>query len=161
MEYSVTDYAAWWGAVLATLVLLREVYKEWSAKPALLLRTRQIVAPEDKLEIEIANVGNKDITLTRVYVNAGMGVETEPGGRRVVVPSGGHRNSASSEERFALPYKLTPGSVWNGWVDPRRIFHIDDLNTIVVKVRDERDVMVKRLEETIPDLWRRSKGNSE
>lgn len=156
MTYSFTDYAAWWGAIVATVVLGREIYKELSARPILLVRTSHIIFPENRLDIEIANIGTKNSTLTKVYVEAGLGLERGVDGRKIPIPLGGHRSSAGCEERFSLPHILAPGAVWRGSIDPRSIFQIDNLDTAVVKVRDERDHETAGAETSIPSMWRKA-----
>lgn len=155
MPTSTIDFVAWWGAIVATGVLTWDIYKVRSAKPTLLLRTTTVVYPDNVLNLEIANVGSKVTTLTRVYANAGDGAESEDGSK-IVIPTGGARTSSGFENRFALPYTLSPGSVWNGWINPSYIYRIQDLSTMIVKVRDEHGKLVVRREVEVPSQWRRS-----
>lgn len=133
---SASDLAAWWGAVVATCVFAWELYKWRSARPQLLIRPQQSWSSEGgKFLIEVANIGNEATSLTDVYVKPGVGIKETLGSEPKWIP-GGARYIASTHERFALPYKLEPSSVWQGWVTPSEIEWINDVETIVVKVVD-------------------------
>lgn len=123
MEFSST-IAAWWGAVVATLVLGWEVFK-WSRSGA---RIRPLIAlnvnyPDGEViskeelpgggtvehrqsycHIELSNIGELPTTLLNVHLWASLS-------------SGGQIGTSSrgftAFDRKQLPYHLHPGEVWS------------------------------------------------
>ena len=152
-----TDIAAWWGAIIATLVLVWDIYKQRSRKPILFINTTEIVHPNSLIEIQVSNLGSKATTITEVYVHPVPGrVIDKLTGEEKMIPSGGYRSSVKPDERFPLPHRLEPGGVWVGSIDPKNIDHIHLAEHVIIKVRDERSEKAARRIVSVPRLWNES-----
>lgn len=122
-----SELAAWWGAVIATLVLVWDLFKWLRSGPRLDLRVewrREVPRRGEEhygnalrwtLTIEVANVGDAPTTLTRLEV-----------WHHPTLLSRFMRRGSKPyflEQPRSLPYLLGPGEVWRGVVpiyDPNR-----------------------------------------
>jgi hypothetical protein len=132
---SPSDVAAWWGAIIATVILLWDIYK-WRASQANLRVTassnRQFVSPtlgtaqgEKFITVEVVNTGDKNTTITHLvamcyndWLARFWGNPTKSA--FVPIPGAGQ----------PLPYKLSPGERWLGTMDQaqvQKMVHADQL----------------------------------
>lgn len=112
-----TEIAAWWGAVVATAVLLWDVYKWLAAGPRLRVDawTGRVALgmPEYRgkalIQFDVSNIGDRSTTIT----NAGLlyygGLLSALRGRPdwaavIAMPSSAQ----------PLPFELRPGAAWTG-----------------------------------------------
>jgi hypothetical protein len=116
---SPSEIAAWWGAVIATLVFLWELYKKWQEGPKLrvTVNTNMIFIGDAAREgqrfitVRAVNIGDASTTVTNLGGNYYRSVWTRllrrPEQSFVVARAGTTQ---------PLPYKLEPGSIWDGSV---------------------------------------------
>lgn len=119
MDVDASTVAAWWGAVLATIVFIWEIYK-WSRTGARLRVTanpemQQVIPdvgiePELYINLVVANVGDAPTTITHLlgYVFASRW-QTLRGKRIkafVILPGQGAN----------YPHLLEPGNTWSAWI---------------------------------------------
>jgi hypothetical protein len=159
MESNGTDLAAWWGAIVATIVLLWDIYKAITKKPELFFHSSFSMQfggnRAHELEVEICNAGNKAITIKEVYLKPGRAafyhnLEGEPS----QIP-GGIQLAASTIERFSLPYKLDQDEVWVGKFNAKNIRFLDEIKTVFITAVGGRGKKFRH-EVTIPDDWKKS-----
>ncbi len=112
-----TDIVAWWGAILATVVLLWDIYKWKTAGPRIrfVVRSGMIVVGDPSREgqtfvsAEATNVGDRPTTITNLvlqhYKTYLAMLRHKPSTSMLVT------NPSISQP---LPYVLQPGSVWQG-----------------------------------------------
>ena len=122
---SVSEWAAWWGAITATIVLGWDVYK-WhrsksnirvSASPNMQTVNQLAGRLEDdkNIFVEVVNNGDKTTTITHLvvkhYANWFDRIRRKPSMQGLVTnPIGG-----------SIPYELAPGKRWTGLIDQKDI----------------------------------------
>jgi hypothetical protein len=117
IELTGTDIVAWWGAIVATVVLLWDIYKWKTTGPRIrfVVRSGMIVMGDPTREgqtfisSEATNVGDRPTTITNLVIQH---YETYFAMLR-------HKPSTSMlvtepSKSQPLPYVLQPGSVWHG-----------------------------------------------
>lgn len=122
----VFQVAAWWGAIVATLVLGWDVYK-WrksrasvrvSASPNMqTLNSLESRLEDDKnIFVEVVNQGDRLITITHVvvkhYKNIWDRLRNKPSMQGLIPNPVGQQ---------PIPYELEPGKRWTGLIDQRDI----------------------------------------
>jgi hypothetical protein len=156
MESHSSDVAAWWGAIVATLVFLWQVYIAATRKPVLLFNSSfsiQFAGRVRQLKVEIYNAGNKAFTIKEVYLKPGRAVFYHNlDGEPHQIPGGIHL-SASPTERFSLPYKLDQDEVWVGEFNAKDISLLNEIKTVFLTAVDPRGKKVRH-EVTLPDDWK-------
>ena len=124
-DIKASDLAAWWGAIIATVVLFWDVFK-WRASRAQLRVTAQpnmqTVTQSGKLAddlnifVEAVNNGDKTTTITQLvvkyYPNIWDRLRGKTSMRGLVAVPGGTQ---------PLPFELHPGSRWVGLIDQKEI----------------------------------------
>jgi hypothetical protein len=118
-----TDIAAWWGAIVASLVLFWDVYKWKTQGPQLVMRlSPNIVVMGDPLRegktwvmVTVSNIGDRPTTIKGV----GMEHYTNWFGRLR------HRVAKAAvflnpNDGFPLPRLLNPGDEWVGLIPQER-----------------------------------------
>jgi hypothetical protein len=121
---SSTDIAAWWGAIVASLVLLWDVYKWTVEGPRLTMR----LSPNMKVlgypsregktwvSVTVANVGNRPTTIKGVgmeyYANWFSRLRNRAE-KTAVFPN--------PSDGFPLPRVLNPGEEWLGLIPQERL----------------------------------------
>lgn len=123
---SASDVAAWWGAVIATLVLVWDVFKwrrsRFSIKVSASPNMSSLNPLEGKLEddknifVEVVNRGDKVITLTHLvikhYSNLWQLLRRKPTMQGLIPQPGGAQ---------PIPYELEPGKRWTGLIDQKDV----------------------------------------
>lgn len=125
-EMSASDWAAWWGAIIATVVLAWDVFK-WqkrrcdirlSAFPNMQSLRGGRIGSDKNICVEVTNNGDKITTLTHLvvkhYKNRLAYLRRKPSMQGLVPSPLGQ----------PLPYELAPGKRWAGLVDQRRLEEI-------------------------------------
>ncbi len=122
---SASDWAAWWGAITATIVLGWDVYKWRQSKSNIRVSAspnmQTVNHATGRLEsdknicVEVVNNGDKLTTLTHLvvihYANWLDRIRRKPSMQGVVTnPLGGR-----------IPYELEPGKRWTGLIDQKDI----------------------------------------
>jgi hypothetical protein len=117
IELTSTDIVAWWGAIVATIVLVWDVYKWKTAGPRLrfVVHTGMIVIGDPMREgkkyfsAKATNVGDRPTTITNLalqfYKTYFDMIRHKPSQSMIV-------NNPSTEQ--PLPYVLNPGAIWQG-----------------------------------------------
>ena len=119
-----TEVAAWWGAIVASVVLLWDIYKWKTQGPKLTMR----VAPNMQVwgdpsregitwvSVTVSNIGDRPTTIK------GVGMEYYTGWWKRI------RNDAETaavfpnpNTGFPLPRVLNPGDEWQGLIPQKRI----------------------------------------
>ena len=122
-----TAIAAWWGAVVATVVLLWDIYKWKYDGPRLLMRVfpnRKVInnpVREGKtwVSVVISNVGTRPTTLKVIGVYRYKSLVDRIRGNTAkewVIPN--------PSDTSPLPHILKPGEEWTGYIPQKR----DDIN---------------------------------
>ena len=118
--WDATTVAAWWGAIIATSILLWDVYKWKRRGPNVVLRVQgdmncmegNQALPGTWLTFRGANVGDRPTTLENVtiqsYPNLWARIRSKPDKSYWIPKPGFYEN---------FPYKLEPGETWNGRVE--------------------------------------------
>jgi hypothetical protein len=123
MQMSITDFAAWWGAVIATLVILWDIYKWRHAGPnvSLNIRPNMFTSGHSELDgkrlflIDAANNGDRPTTITKlvfIYYN-GLWALLCRKAEYFFIKNPGLENG--------FPHKLDVGETWDGFA-----FHNDE-----------------------------------
>ncbi len=112
---SITEYAAWWGAIIATFTLLWNIYK-WIKRGAKVIvrispNMRQMGEGRTFIFVEVVNRGDLPTTITHL-----VGVYYPSILKRLlrkkhnyIYPYPGHGP--------AIPFMLNPGDRWTGSID--------------------------------------------
>lgn len=117
-----SDAAAWWGAILATVVLAWDVYKWRQSRADLGVSASPNMQPVEQLKgsdgaekyifVEAVNNSDRTTTLTHLvvkhYKTFFARVRRKPSMQAVVIRPGGSQG---------LPYELGPGKRWTGLID--------------------------------------------
>ena len=113
---TVTDVLAWWGAVVATVVLVWDIFKWFHEGPQMAFKVRPemcIVGDEEFegkrfLVFDVANIGGRATTLTSLgfvyYANLWQRIRRKADYYFVKNPGFEH----------AFPHKLDVGELWTG-----------------------------------------------
>jgi len=109
IRFSLTELAAWWGAIIATCLLAWEIYKHTSATRSISVELQ----PQGKaICVRAANHGHGTVTIRS------LGVKYYPGIWALI------RNQCTREGVIAkpsithpLPYQLAPGDTWLGLIE--------------------------------------------
>jgi len=119
---SVSDAAAWWGAIVATSVLAWDIYKWRKHHADIQVSTApnmQTINPishrlddEKNIFVEVVNNGEKTTTLTHLvalyYKNRFALLRRKPTTQGIIPVPGGSPG---------LPFELAPGHRWTGLID--------------------------------------------
>lgn len=120
--FTISDYAAWWGAIVATLVLFWEIYKWCKSGPQLHLHVMGNMKHLNSngyhhdnntyITFRISNRGDLSTTLSLI------GMYHYKGKLRLLkyVLNKGH-NMEAIFPKLHLPYELKSGTVWQGEVE--------------------------------------------
>lgn len=119
MAKAITEYAAWWGAILATLVFLWDIYKWRKAGPQVVIEVgcdQSIVgSPKHKgkkfVLVSANNRGERPTTLT------GLGLRWYSSKRERRRRNAEKSFAVIAETSQALPFHLQPGELWQGLFD--------------------------------------------
>lgn len=116
--FTITDVVAWWGAIIATSVLIRDIYK-WKtagAKIRFLVQSGMSMLGDPEREdvtlvtARVTNIGDRPTTITTVgfkyYKNWWKKFRRKPS-KAYVVPSPAFNHQV-------LPYILEVGQEWGG-----------------------------------------------
>jgi hypothetical protein len=127
IDIKASDIAAWWGAGLATIVLVWDVLKWRKARARLIISAKpdmESFEPAagglqgDKLiHVEVVNRGGATTTLKLLIVRFWSGRLARLLRRKPVVQGVILRPDTSQP----LPYKLEPGGRWSGTIDQQDI----------------------------------------
>ncbi len=129
-DFTVSDYAAWWGAVISTLVFIWEVFK-WIHRGPLVKLDMEILGnmkmfpkpPKDEtfISVRVSNTGEIPITLTKLafvhyrwWFKYFLNLKAE---KSFIVPQ--------PISTMPIPYKLDTGSIWDG-----NILQNDEVNEL-------------------------------
>jgi hypothetical protein len=113
----VTDYAAWWGAAIATLVLFWDIYKWAVAGPKLDVRVSSNMeflgdaarSGQTYITVRISNTGDRSSTIENMgftYFNSKFHYMLRKPDSHFFVNNSGIPNP--------LPHELSPGKIWDG-----------------------------------------------
>lgn len=117
IELKGIEIVAWWGAIVATIVLLWDIYKWKKAGPRIKFKVRSgmivIGDPERDnqafISVEATNTGDRPTTITNIVVqhyNTYFAMLRHKPSNTMIM-----NNPSPSRP---LPYVLNPGSVWQG-----------------------------------------------
>jgi len=117
IELTGIEIVAWWGAIVATIVLLWDIYKWKTAGPRIRFIVRSgiiIVGDLDRegqtfISTEATNIGDRPTTITNLVVQhyeTYLTMLRHKPSRSMIV-----NNPSASQP---LPYVLNPGCVWHG-----------------------------------------------
>ena len=118
--YTWTDIAAWWGAGLATLVLVWDVFKWVRTGPRIIMRALPNMTqfpsvpgtPDKNIFVEISNNGDASTTLK------GLGVFHYDSFSKWVFRKASCQGVVNvPNPNFPLPRPLEPGTMWQGFLD--------------------------------------------
>jgi hypothetical protein len=112
-----TEVVAWWGAILATIVFVWDIYKWWTAGPklrmAVLTGMESINIPQydgkTLISVNVSNYGDRPTTITNlafVYFTNLWRRFQHRAERAFVIPS--------PSDAQPLPFELKQGNLWNG-----------------------------------------------
>jgi hypothetical protein len=115
-----TNYAAWWGAVVATIVLVWDIYKWKKTGPKVSLKVSADMQTfgssfnnkvKKYVTVRAINSGDKSTTITnlacRYYKNWLSKIRNKPYKFFCIVSPG---------ITGPIPYNLEPGKVWDGFI---------------------------------------------
>jgi len=117
MKLTITDWAAWWGAIVASLILAWDIIKWKTSGPKLRLtvganqKTINVPGRDDKIWVSVRaeNIGDAQTTIT----NMGLGY----------YKSRAHKIFKKHEQKYIvtipdvrqpIPYVIEPGRIWDG-----------------------------------------------
>lgn len=118
-----TEIAAWWGAVVASLVLAWDFYKWFATGAKLRIQIHPDLAivgdplQEDKnwIRVNVSNIGDRPTTLKSVgmeyYENVWKWLQRRPG-KVVIFPN--------PNQNLPLPRKIDPGEDWDAMIPQER-----------------------------------------
>ena len=117
LTFEKINIVAWWGAVVATIVLLWDIYKWKASGPRVFIRVSPNMSilgvpkyeGETYVTVRVNNLGSRQTTITNLYCsyyrNWFLRFLRKPRKSFVVANPG---------ISFPLPYVLQPGTEWNG-----------------------------------------------
>ena len=117
IELTGVEIVAWWGAIVATIVLLWDIYKWKTSGPRIRFRVRadNMIVGDPSTEgqnfifAEATNIGDRPTTITNLvfqYYQTYFSMLRHKPKKSMIV------NKPSDSQ--LLPYVLHPGSVWHG-----------------------------------------------
>ncbi len=118
-----TEIAAWWGAIIASVVLIWDMYKWKIQGPRLLmvLSPNMLVLGDPSREgktwvsVVVTNIGDRPTTIK------GVGMEYYTNWyKRLRNQADKAATFPNPSDRFPLPRVLTPGDEWNGLIPQER-----------------------------------------
>jgi len=110
MQWKTTDILAWWGAIVATLVLVWDIIKWRKDRVNLSVKIYGIgFSDVEGIRCEISNRGGKATTIIEVML---VTYQDNPF-FRLIRMSKSIRNLSVSAPEMNLPYPLAPGTVWS------------------------------------------------
>lgn len=121
-DMNINDIVAWWGAIVATLILIWDVYKWKRSGPMLKVTARPNMRSMEKnsegvyIIVEVSNIGDKSTTLTHlvgVCYKSRLAMFHRKPNYSFFVP-----NTMSTNP---LPFLLIPGDHWMGGIDQRNL----------------------------------------
>lgn len=127
-NWSASDYAAWWGAIVASIVFVWEIVKYARQGPRLRITARpnMIQIPPDAIAgdvnwicVEVVNVGDQGTTLTTLggyHFDSALKLHF----RRWKVAK--HAFVFPNPQGPALPFFIEPGKRWSALIAQERIF---------------------------------------
>ncbi len=122
--YTFTDFAAWWGAVLATLVFCWDIFKHMRSGPRINIEAISDMGsvpkashlPDTFIYITVSNNGNAPSTFKNIgffhFKSLREKVFGKPRTQAVLT----HPHLV-----HPLPYILKPGETWNGFIDQNKM----------------------------------------
>lgn len=122
--YPWTNIAAWWGAVLATLVLIWDVFK-WlhsgarislKALPNMISVPENPLLPGEKVFVEVSNSGVTPTTLKGIGI-----LYYESWWKRILRRPKEQGVIAQPNPQFPLPHTLEAGKIWQGFINQDEI----------------------------------------
>lgn len=134
MSYQITlnftdaGVVAWWGAIIATIVLIWDIYK-WKTSGAKLRVTvspHRVILNDPPREgniyisIDIENIGDRPTTLQGIYLRHYMDFIKK------VVRRTSKQGYINADTNFPLPYVINPGTTWMGLVIQKK--EIEDMS---------------------------------
>ncbi len=119
LHFTNTDLVAWWGAILATIVLAWDIYKwktsgpqiRFTARPN--MKTFNVPTHDGKtwVYVNVENIGTRATTITHLafqyYKNWFKKVINKPNSSWII-------GNASVFPEYRIPYVLNPGTIWQG-----------------------------------------------
>lgn len=121
-DMSINDIVAWWGAIVATLVLIWDVYKWKRSGPVLRVTARPNMRSMDEnsegvyIIVEVSNIGDKSTTLTNL-----VGVCYKSRLAVFLKKPNYSFDVTNTMFRKTLPFLLIPGDRWMGGIDQRNL----------------------------------------
>ncbi len=114
-DWSISDYAAWWGSGIGTLTFGWTIFREWRSGPRIDLRVspNMVLLPDTPdtqnttyIQVKAVNIGKAATTITNFH-----GCHSSDKGKRqnFVIPP--------MPLSDTLPYVLKPGEEWKHLVD--------------------------------------------
>jgi len=107
-----TEIVAWWGAVLATIVFLWDIYKWWTVGPKLRISVQtgiESIKGKPLILVNVSNYGDRPTTITNLrylyFTNFWKRVRRRPD-KAAIGPK------PSDAQR--LPFELKQGNLWSG-----------------------------------------------
>ena len=153
-----TDFAAWWGCALATLVLVWDIYKYKKQRAVLIVNGNVHSGRGTWVSVTVTNIGTAPTTLVGVYIYATPNqrlLEARKHGE--YVPSGQAHHHLNQEDRFKLPLRLDPGGVWHGEISTKSIEHAENVDELTVTAVDAQHNKVR---EKIQTPWHMSRASA-
>jgi hypothetical protein len=121
-----TEVVAWWGAVIATLVLIWDVYKwktsgpriKFSASPDMEIIGDPQKQKEGKtyITVKAINIGGRPTTITKVGI-----IHYKSQFNRLIKKSDKKAIIIDTGLPYQLPYVLQPGAVWDGFIPQENV----------------------------------------
>ncbi len=119
LNFTITEIAAWWGAIIATTILLWDIYKWKTSGPRVgveVFPNRIIIGDpirEGKtyIGVKVTNTGNRPTTISNLcmqyYLTRWSWIRKKPNKSMVVGNPG---------IPHPVPHVLQPGTVWDGLI---------------------------------------------
>jgi len=121
LNFTNTYLAAWWGAILASIVFLWDIYKwktsgpqiRFSVKPNMKIFDIPIYEGKTFISATAENIGTGATTITglefQYYKNWFKKIFKKPDSSWLIIP-------ITIAPEYKLPYVLNPGTIWKGLV---------------------------------------------
>lgn len=128
ISFSDIDIVAWWGAIVATIVLVWDIYKWWTSGPRIkfVARPNSLVVGDPTrrghkfISANATNIGDRPTTITNLvlqhYKTYIQMLRHKPSTSMVVL---------DPNPSQPLPYVLHPGAVWQGLAE--QAFELEEL----------------------------------
>jgi hypothetical protein len=131
----VSDFAAWWGAGVATIVLGWDIYKWVISGPRLVIKTQPDMQEVGDLHetknilVTVVNRGGKLTTLTHLGFYSSKTIF-----HRLVRRRNPRVGLVPSPGGLGLPFELAPGKCWAGLVAQDAVFALHENGLIFAVV---------------------------